>query len=127
MSGVYEPASEAEACAMVKEARATRRTFEIRGGGTRAAYGRPVDATAILSTAGLTGVTLYEPAELVVSARAGTPLSHVEAALAEKGQVLPFEPADYRALFASDGEPTIGAVAACNLSGPRRVQAGRGA
>lgn len=121
---MFEPASEQEACDMIREARAHGRRFEIRGGGTRRGLGRPVEADAMLSTRGLAGITLYEPAELVVSARAGTPLAEVEAALAEKGQMLPFEPADHRAIYASDGQPTIGAVAACNLSGPRRVQAG---
>jgi glycolate oxidase FAD binding subunit len=121
---IYEPASEQEACDMIREARTIGRRFEIRGGGTRRGLGRPVEADALLSAAGLTGITLYEPAELVVSARAGTPLATVEAALAEKGQMLPVEPSDYRALYGSHGEPTIGAVAACNISGPRRVQVG---
>lgn len=119
-----EPSSEAEVCEIIREARATRRSFMIEGGGTRAGLGRPVAADAILSTRALTGITLYEPAELVISARAGTPVSLIEQTLAKKGQMLPFEPADYRGLYGSQGEPTIGAVAACNLSGPRRIQVG---
>ena len=95
------------------------------GGGTRAGLGRPPDAGARpLSTGRLTGITLYEPSELVLSARAGTPLAEVEARLAENGQMLPFEPMDHRSLFGTGGEPTIGAVAACNISGPRRLSAG---
>ncbi|MDO9441253.1 MAG: glycolate oxidase subunit GlcE [Beijerinckiaceae bacterium] len=124
MRDIYEPASEQEACDMIRASRDARRSLEIRGGGTRSGLGRPVEAGAVISTRRLAGITLYEPAELVVSARAGTPLAVVEATLAEKGQMLPFEPADYRALYGSRGEPTIGAVAACNLSGPRRVQVG---
>jgi glycolate oxidase FAD binding subunit len=86
--------------------------------------GRPAQSEATLSSAGLIGVTLYEPAEMVVAARAGTPLAEVVRTLAEKNQELPFEPMDHRPLLGSTGEPTIGAVAAGNISGPRRVIAG---
>ncbi|HEY1735833.1 MAG TPA: FAD-binding protein, partial [Methylovirgula sp.] len=77
-----------------------------------------------LSTRALTGITLYEPTELVISARAGTPVAEILVALAKNNQRLPFEPMDHRALFAKEGEPTIGAVAACNISGPSRIQLG---
>jgi len=94
----------------------------IRGGGTRA-VGRPVQGT-VLSTAALRGISLYEPGALTLVAAAGTPLAEVEAALAAEGQRLPFEPMDHRGLLGTQGEPTIGGVAAANVSGPRRVQAG---
>ena len=95
---------------------------KIVGGGTRP-IGRPVDATE-LSTGALSGTRLYEPAALTIVVSAGEPLVKVEELLAENGQRLPFEPGDYREFLGTVGEPTIGAVAAGNISGPRRIQVG---
>jgi glycolate oxidase FAD binding subunit len=119
-----QPADENALAAAVRDAAARRTSLAIEGGGTRKALGRPVTAKTTLSTRDLAGVTLYEPTELVLSARAGTPLAEIEALLAAKGQHLPFEPMDHRPLLGSDGEPTIGGIVAANVSGPRRVQAG---
>lgn len=121
---VHRPASEAEAVEAVRGARAAGTTLRIVGGGTRQPFGRPVAAATRLSTARLTGVTLYEPSEMVIGALAGTPLEEVVATLAAKGQMLPFEPMDHRLLFGTQGTPTIGAVAAGNISGPRRISHG---
>jgi glycolate oxidase FAD binding subunit len=121
---VISPATETEVAASIIAARAERRPFTIVGGGTRSGLGRPVETSDVLSTQKLRGISLYEPAELVIAARAGTPLADVEAQLAAHRQRLPFEPMDHRTLLGSRGEPTIGAIAACNLSGPRRIQAG---
>ena len=119
-----EPASEAEACALVAEARAGRRPLTLRGGGTRAGLGRPSNATDVLCAARLSGITLYEPSELVIGARAGTPVRLVEETLAARGQMLPVEPADHRRLYGTSGEPTVGGLVAANASGPRRFAAG---
>ena len=96
--------------------------LRISGGGTRP-IGNPT-AGAALSTTGLRGIELYDPGALTIVARAGTPLTEIEDALAAEGQRLPFEPMDHRKLMDSEGEPTIGGVVAANVSGPRRIQAG---
>lgn len=120
----YAPASEQEAAAIVAQAAGRSEPLRLVGGGTKAALGRAPQDEATLAATGLTGITLYEPAEMVVAARAGTPLAEVEALLAGRGQMLPFEPMDHRPLLGSTGEPTFGAVAAANNSGPRRINAG---
>jgi glycolate oxidase FAD binding subunit len=120
---LYEPANEADVSAIVLEARAKNRPLAIVGGGTRG-IGRPTNTAETLSMRGVKGITLYEPAEMVISARAGTPLAEVKAALAAKGQMLAFEPMDHRMLLGTAGEPTIGAIAAGNISGPRRIHSG---
>lgn len=92
----------------------------ISGGGTR---GLAVPGRAV-SVAGLNGVQLYEPGALTLVVGAGTPVAEVEALLAGEGQRLAFEPWDARGVLGSEGTPTMGALFAANISGPRRIQAG---
>lgn len=121
---ILGPSDEAELAAAIGDAAARRTPLAVEGGGTRRGLGRPMQTAATLSTLGIAGVTLYEPAELVISARPGTPLHAIETLLANQNQRLAFEPIDHRTILASAGAPTIGAVAAANLSGPRRIQVG---
>jgi glycolate oxidase FAD binding subunit len=120
----HHPSCEAEAASVITDAMARRAPLSIIGGGTKRGLGRFTQTQDVLSSAALTGITLHEPAELVIAALAGTPLVEVEQKLAEAHQRLPFEPMDYRPLLGTSGEPTIGGVAATNLSGPRRIKAG---
>jgi glycolate oxidase FAD binding subunit len=101
------------------------RRLEIVGQGSKRRLGRPVEADVVLELSALSGVKLYEPEELVLSAQAGTPLAEIEATVAASGQQLAFEPMDYGPLLgAPAGGGTLGGVVAANLSGPRRIKAG---
>jgi glycolate oxidase FAD binding subunit len=104
---------------LAEAVRAADEPLLIQGNGTKASMLRPVQAAATLSTRNLTGITLYAPNELVMSARAGTRLADIEAALAERGQQMIAEPSHY---FGAD--QTIGGIVGANISGPRRVTAG---
>ena len=115
------PDNEAGLAAAVAAAHAAREPLAIEGRGTKRAMLRPVQAARTLSTRNLTGITLYKPSELVISARAGTPIPEIEAALAEKGQQIIAEPPDLSAMFGATEAATLGGVVATNLSGPRRI------
>ena len=94
-------------------------------GGSKAGLGRPVNAANTLQLAGLTGIRLYEPEELVMAAAPGTPLAEVEATLDAKGQMLAFEPPDLGPLLGGRAQSgSVGGAFAAALSGPRRIRAG---
>lgn len=101
----------------IRAAVAERAPLRIRGGGSKDFYGVRLEG-ALLETRAYRGIVEYEPTELVLTARAGTPLAEVEAALADKGQMLAFEPPH----FSTDA--TFGGCIAAGLSGPRRAYAG---
>ena len=124
MTDVLTPANEDEVAGIVADANRSRQPLAVVGGGTLTDLGRPTQTARTLQLSRLAGVTLYEPTELVLSARAGTPLAEIEKLLASKGQRLPFEPMDHRPLLGGTNEPTIGGIVSANVSGPRRIQAG---
>lgn len=121
----YRPTSPTELRDLVAWAVAEEKPLEIAGAGTKRAWGRPVEASILVHLDGLSGISLYEPEELVMTAQAGTPLSLVEAVLKERGQELAFEPADYGLMLGGEpGRQTVGGVFACNVAGPRRLKSG---
>ncbi|MFB9912571.1 FAD-binding protein [Rhizobium paknamense] len=121
---VYAPTSEAEASQIIKTSATNGAALHLQGGGTRSGFGHAVKADSVLSSRGLSGIVAYDPAEMVLTARAGTPMAEIEAAVTEAGQGLAFEPPDHRPLMGTTGTPTIGGVFATNASGPRRFTAG---
>jgi glycolate oxidase FAD binding subunit len=120
-AAIHAPADEAELAGLITEAAGQGAPVWVCGHQSKAGLLRPVQAASTISTRDLTGITLYSPSELIISARAGTPLADIEAALAEHGQHLIAEPPDFSALFETRSAQTIGGVVATNLSGPRRI------
>ncbi|HEX9171058.1 MAG TPA: glycolate oxidase subunit GlcE [Telluria sp.] len=101
----------------VRTAALEKRALRLRGGGTKDWYGQQLQGE-VLDTRPYSGIIDYEPTELVITARAGTPLAQIEAALAERGQMLAFEPPHF-------GEgATFGGTVAAGISGPRRATSG---
>lgn len=107
----------------IQAAAASRTPLRLRGGGSKDFYGESLQGECLDLTP-LNGITSYEPTELVVTARAGTPLHELEAALAEKGQCLAFEPPHFGATAAKPGTATVGGMVAAGLSGPARANVG---
>ncbi len=121
----FSPADLKELRDAVGEALAADEPLELVAGGSKRRLGRPMQTPRTLDLSRLSGVRSYEPSELVLTAAAATPLDEIQELLAENGQMLAFEPPEWRSLFGSPlARPTLGGVLACNLSGPRRIKAG---
>ncbi|WP_077101892.1 glycolate oxidase subunit GlcE [Agrobacterium sp. DSM 25558] len=118
------PTDETEAADIIRDYAEARRALAIFGGNTRSGFGNRVEAEASLSSRAITGIVAYNPAEMVMTVKAGTPVAEVEAALSSANQMMCFEPMDHRAVMGTTGEPTIGGIFAANVSGPRRYVAG---
>jgi glycolate oxidase FAD binding subunit len=122
MSTALEPRTAAELAAAVAESAGP---LEIIGAGSKRGLGRPVNSAGMLDLSRLSGIILYEPEELVLTAAAGTPLAEIEQALAARKQMLAFEPPDLGPLYGHPpGQGSLGGLLACNLAGPRRPKAG---
>ena len=125
MLSEVRPVDEREFAQILREAGETRTPLELKGAGSKHNVGRPMTTSMCLSTKALRGITLYEPNEMVMAARAGTPLIDLEESLAKRGQMLAFEPTSLATVCGGEARAaTIGAVFATNLSGARRIMVG---
>ena len=119
------PETEAALAEIIMSACAAKTSLELTGGGSKRTIGRPTNSTHLVSTRALRGITLYEPNEMVMSARSGTLLSEVQSVLAKSNQMLAFEPLELAGVVGGDAlQATIGGVFATNSSGPRRISSG---
>ncbi len=119
------PASVADLAAAIASAQAAGRTLALLGSGSKRGYGRPEGADATLDLSAFSGIVDYQPSELVLTARAATPMAEIADAIGAARQILAFEPPDLGRLYgARPGGGTLGGALAANLAGPRRVKSG---
>lgn len=114
----------AEVCEAIADANAAAVAFTVQAGGSKSALGHPSHTDRLLDVRGIAGIIDYDPAELVLTARPGTPLAEIETLLTGSGQHLAFEPPSYATLLETQGAATLGGTLAANASGPRRIAAG---
>ncbi|MXN66193.1 glycolate oxidase subunit GlcE [Stappia sp. GBMRC 2046] len=125
MGETLKPRDEKDLVEAVRWAISEDHPLEVIGQGSKRDLGRPVQAGHVLDLSAISGVETYEPAELVLTVRAGTPIAEVERLVEEHGQELAFEPMDYGPLLGREpGLGTIGGVVGANLSGPKRLKHG---
>ena len=125
MAGTIKPRDAKELRQAVEWALSEGATLDVRGSGSKLMLGKPMDCDQILDLSGIAGVVDYAPEELVVTLRAGTPLREVEALLAQRNQMLAFEPPDLGPLLGREaGQGTLVGAVMGNLAGSRRVSAG---
>jgi glycolate oxidase FAD binding subunit len=121
MSDVVTPADEAAMASLIATAHDQAEPLLIQGNASKQAMLRPVQAARTVSARAISGISLYSPSELILTAGAGTPIAEISAAVAAKGQHIIAETPDFAALLGSDAAPTLGGAVAANQSGPRRV------
>src|SRR4029079_1071494 len=125
MSDAFKPRDENEIVEAVAWAASGGKKLEVVGQGSKRGIGRAAQYDSTLDVSGLSGVSLYEPEELVFSAKAGTPMAEIEKLLADNKQEFAFEPINLGPILGGDaGAGTLGGLLAVNFSGPRRIKAG---
>ncbi len=121
----FRPKDGQELAKLITWAAGDGETLEVIAGGSKRDLGRPVNASHLLDMTAFTGIEAYEPEELVLTARPGTPLVEIEGVVDRAGQMLAFEPGDWGPLLGGEaGRQTLGGMLACNLAGPRRIKQG---
>jgi len=125
MTETLKPETSEQVLDAVKWAAAEKAPLKVLGRGSKEGFGRPVEAPHVLDLSGLSGIGAYEPNELFMTASAATRISEIEAALRQNNQHMAFEPSDLGVLLGgAEVTGTIGGAIACNLGGPRRINAG---
>ncbi len=128
MAETLKPKTAGQVLDAVQWAAAEGVPLKVRGLGSKDGFGRAVDIAHCLDLSRLSGIKAYEPNELYMTARASTPMAEIEAALRQNNQQMAFEPQNMGGLYGGgnieEAGGTIGGVIACNLAGPRRIQAG---
>lgn len=121
----FRPTDESALVDIIAAAVAHEEPMELIGGGSKRGLGRPSQLPHTLDLSAFSGIRAYEPEELVLTAGAATPLAEIEAVLAQRSQMLAFEPGDWRTLLGgSTRAETLGGILACNIAGPRRIRQG---
>ena len=125
MPDTFKPRDENEIVEAVAWAVSGEKKLDVIGRGTKRGIGRAAQTDATLDVSALAGVVIYEPEELILSAKAGTPISQIEKMLAGNRQEFAFEPMDTGPILGGKpGEGTLGGMLSVNFSGPRRIKAG---
>ena len=125
MTDTIKPRDAGELRQAVEWALSEGTTLDVRGQGSKTVLGQPMACGQVLDLSGLSGIVDYAPEELVVTLRAGTPMREVEALLAQRNQMLAFEPPDLGPLLGREaGQGTLVGAVMGNLAGPRRLSAG---
>jgi glycolate oxidase FAD binding subunit len=124
-AGTIKPRDAGELRQAVEWALNDGATLDVRGGGGKLDLGKPMQCDQVLDVSAISGIVDYAPEELVVTLRAGTPMREVEALLAQRNQMLAFEPPDLGPLLGrAPGEGTLVGAVMGNFAGPRRLSAG---
>ncbi len=124
MTGPERPQNLSDLRDAIAEAAAGGMSLEVAARASKQALGRPIQASRMLDLSALSGIRAYEPAELVLTAAAATPLAEIEAALVANRQMLAFEPPHWDRLLGTGQGGSLGGALACNLAGPRRIKSG---